>query len=646
MKIRLLVLLSLFLLTGTLSFSQKNVSCFDLKQLIKIEQARYKAKSTLRTISNNRDYDISYHRLDLSVDPAIYYIQGSITTYFTPLVINFNKVVFDLEDNMQVNSVVYKGNEVTFTRNNNEVSIQINDTLPIANLDSITILYQGAPSSNGFGSFTTELHGSEPVMWTLSEPYGAKTWWPCKEDLMDKIDSIDVIVRTPAQYKVASNGLLQSEKTSDNIKVTHWKHRYPIAHYLIAFAVTNYIEFSNYARLSQGDSLQILNYVYPENLYLAELYLKETVDIMEYFDDIFGPYPFAKEKYGHADFGWGGGMEHQTMSFMGSYHPELIAHELAHQWFGNKITCASWEDLWLNEGFATYATGLSVEKLKSESEWYDWKIKTFFSGKINNYESIWVDDTSNVQRLFSSTTYNKGAVLLHMLRWIGGDDNFFLALKNYMQDPNLSYGTANTNQLKTHFETVFGQNLDKFFTDWYHGKGSPTYQFLWNYANGSFYLKASQTTSNTAVSFFEMPIPMHVFGEGQDSLLKLDHSFSGQIFNVPLPFEVDSIAFNDDLQILSNNSVNQKDILLTNLEIQKDHFSLYPNPTENQFAINHSCGNCQKKISCTNELGELIFEFNSHSSRDVVNVATWSSGTYFIKVQSNNDVQSTFIIKY
>jgi len=635
----------IFLVLMNLSAFSQDDGCFDLKQLIENEKMQYESKANFKTTAHNQSYEISFHRLDLIVDPSINFIKGIVTTFFTPISKDFDQITFDLIDTMTVSQVHYSGETLLFSQSNDELLIYFNDTLQQGILDSLNIHYSGNPSSTGYGSFAVSEHHSVPVMWTLSEPYGAKTWWPCKEDLHDKVDSLEMIIRGPDQYKAASNGTLISEDTAAGTRTTVWSHHYPIAHYLIAFAITDYVDFSDYAILSTGDSLQILNYVYPENLSKAQTELKQTIELMEFFDDIFGPYPFAKEKYGHADFGWGGGMEHQTMSFMGSYSFDLVAHELAHQWFGNKITCNSWSELWINESFATYANGLAYERLDIIN-WFPFKELMMKQAKINNDLSVYIEDTTDVQRMFNENTYYKGAALLHMLRWKLGDADFFTALKNYSTDPVLSYETATTLQFKNHLETVSGLNLDEFFSDWYTGKGYPTYQISWDYDNGKFYLKVDQTTTNSAVSFFEIPIPVHVYGEGQDSLLKFDHTNSGQLFEIELPFVVDSITFNAELQLLIDTVIISNDELLGSYTTNQTLFSIYPNPTKHRIVINHVCENCSKKISCTNAIGELIYEFHSTSSREIVDISTWALGTYFIKVQSDGQVQSALIFKH
>jgi len=136
-------------------------------------------------------------------------------------------------------------------------------------------------------------------MWTLSERYGAKPWWPCKQDLNDKIDSIDIFVKTPAVYKVGTNGTLVSTEKLDDDHIYHWKHRYPIPAYLVAIAITNYEEFTDFVPVENEDPITVLNYVFPEDLESAEAQLSATIEQMELYNDLFGIYPFADEKYGH-----------------------------------------------------------------------------------------------------------------------------------------------------------------------------------------------------------------------------------------------------------------------------------------------------------------------------------------------------------
>ena len=248
------------------------------------------------------------------MDPAVLYISGAITSYFVPTGDNFDQLNFDLEDNMRVDSVLYHGSSISFTLSNDNLEIDLPNVIPKGTLDSLTVVYQGEPIESGFSAFANSTHNGVPVLWTLSEPYGAKTWWPCKQDLIDKIDSIDIFVSTPEQYRVGSNGVLKSEvPTGTGSKTYHWEHRYPIPAYLISLAVTNYVSVTDYVYLDNGDSLLILNYIYPEELSSVQSELGAIIGQMELFNELFGLYPFAKEKYGHAQCGFGGGMEHQII---------------------------------------------------------------------------------------------------------------------------------------------------------------------------------------------------------------------------------------------------------------------------------------------------------------------------------------------
>src|SRR5690606_8707583 len=193
-------------------------------------------------------------------------------------------------------------------------------------------------------AFTRTTHSGTPIIFTLSEPFGARDWWPCKQDLNDKIDNIDVYITCPTGYIGVSNGLLQSETTNAGMVTRHFQHNYPIPAYLIRLNVTNYVTYNIQAGLGtvQSPLVPINNYLYPEsNTSSVQAQIDVTAPIMNIFEDKFGPYPYRNEQCGHVQFGWGGGMEHATMSSMGSFPRSLIAHELGHQWFGNRVTCGT-----------------------------------------------------------------------------------------------------------------------------------------------------------------------------------------------------------------------------------------------------------------------------------------------------------------
>ncbi|MCK5638636.1 MAG: M1 family metallopeptidase, partial [Flavobacteriaceae bacterium] len=437
-------LLYIFILFYSLSYGQKveNITDNSLDEIVHFEKRNAANKITFKANPNTTNYDLKYHRLEWAVDPAKPEINGKVTSYFTALD-DLNKITFDLASNMSVSKVTQRGEDLNFTQNSNEeLVIDLTSSQNIGVLDSLTIIYGGNPVSSGFGSFEINTHGpsNTPVLWTLSEPYGAKGWWPCKQDLIDKIDSIDIYVTHPSQYKAASNGVLKSESISGSNKITHWKHKFPIPAYLIAIAVTNYSVYNDHV---DNGNFDVVNYVYPETLNSTQVGTAITPDIMDLFGELFELYPYASEKYGHAEFGWGGGMEHTTMTFMGGWNRGLIAHELAHQWFGNKITCGSWGDIWLNEGFATYLDGLVYENFDGESNFKSWRLAQVNNIVSQTGGSTFVSDTTSVNRIFDGRlSYRKGAMILHMLRYKLGDDQFFQALKNYLADPDLAFSYA------------------------------------------------------------------------------------------------------------------------------------------------------------------------------------------------------------
>ncbi|MFT4771967.1 MAG: aminopeptidase N [Cryomorphaceae bacterium] len=624
-----------------------NTFCKDLSHIVEMEKKGKGQLLNFKTNEATQNYDLKYHRMEWTVDPAENYISGEITSYFVPTEDEFQQINFDFADNMTIVEVRYGSELLNAQQADDNLKINLPEIVPIGQLDSISVKYQGVPNSTGFGSFIQGTHNDIPILWTLSEPYGAKVWWPCKQDLTDKIDSVDIIVKTPDAYRVGSNGKLISEIPEGDLMVYHWKHRYPITAYLVAIAVTNYEVFSDFVEIDNG-AIEVLNYVFPEDLSQAEDQLESTIEIMELFNELFEIYPFADEKYGHAQFGWGGGMEHQTMSFMGSFSYGLQAHELAHQWFGDKVTCGSWEDIWLNEGFATYLTGLTSEFLGTSSEWYDWKLSQINSIVSVPYGSVWVDDTTSVGRIFSSRlSYSKGAYMLHMLRWKLGDEDFFQATRNYLDDPDLAFSYARTIDLKAHLESQSGQDLTEYFEGWFYGQGYPSYDVEWYFSNNSLNLQIEQSTSHSSVDFFEMPLPIYVTGQGQDSIIRLDHNFSGQSFEIDLPFVVEQVQFDPSLWILSaNNSVQEVTVNHVPNSQYSNEIRLSPNPAEDRLKIVFSDKVPEPdRIEVYTESGMLLESLSRIPSDYTLILGDWPAGVYHIAFYWQNEKVSKTIIK-
>jgi aminopeptidase N len=586
---------------------------------------------------------VHYFRCEWQLDPNVRYIAGKITSYFS-ISASTSSITYDLSDTLIVDSIYYHGQAISFSRPGNDaLEIQFPSVLNNGKKDSVSIYYKGVPKIAGFGAFTKGTHSGVPIIWTLSEPYGSKEWWPCKNGLSDKADSIDIFITTPLPYRATTNGIQFAEDSSATARTVYFKHRYPIASYLVAVAATNYAIYEDSILLG-GRQLPLLSYVYPEYLGVFKTEERFTKQSFELFTKLFGEYPFMNEKYGHTQFGRGGGMEHQTNSFINWPASWLIAHELGHQWFGDKITCASWEDIWLNEGFASYLQFLFGTSMNPNGPQAN-LVALIDAITTEPGGSVKVNDTTNINRIFSTRlSYQKGLYLVHMLRGVLGDTAFFKGVRNYLTDPTLKNGYARTADLQRNLESVSGKKLGEFFKDWYAGEGYPNYTATWYQNNNNWArVQMQQTPSHSSVSFFEMPIQLQFKGAGRDTVITVDHNYNGKEFWVNIGFKSDTMIIDPYLWILSKTKETQKEAAPS---IKQNSIKIYPNPAPQYLFVQIQNPNTPLlHLQLFNAVGQLVYRQKVllQGFDEVLSIKTtgFAKGIYTLRISNDKQIVST-----
>ncbi|HEX8427870.1 M1 family aminopeptidase [Hymenobacter sp.] len=558
-----------------------------------VQAALREPATTVRHRQKMDRYDVKYYKLDIALENNSRDVSGNVRMLARTLQQPLDSVAFELFPAYTIDSVVVNGRRSAgWHWIGSDVTAAIPQVVAANTLFTTVVYYRGtAPSGqsaaigNALSTRFVSNYGVN-VTWSLSEPFSAHEWWPCKQVLTDKADSLDVWVTTSNTNKVGSNGVLQRVTLLPNSKSRYeWKHRVkPIDYYLVSVAVGPYLEYTNYANPAGGPQIPIVNYVYNQaalNNFRTEI--DRTPGFIENYSSLVGLYPFASEKYGHSMAPLGGGMEHQTMTTQDGFTFTLTAHELFHQWFGDNVTCGSWEDIWLNEGFASYGEYLSLNRFSSATAARQWMDAAHNNVLRSPDGSVRVPDTTNVNRIFNGRlTYNKGAAVVHMLRYLLNDDvKFFRALRTYQT--TYSGRTARTIDLQRIFEAEAGRPLQYFFNQWFAGEGHPTFNVRWNQVGQNFFLQATETVSMPAVTpFFDTEVDYRLtFTDNTTQALRLRQSQLVSSFSAPVSKTIASIEVDPDQWILNGAGTTTRDnglILSSTAAARVARLTVYPNP--------------------------------------------------------------------
>jgi len=506
-------------------------------------------------------YDVKFYGLDVEVNNRSDQVQGN-TTILVEVTQNFlDTLVFELNQSLTVSRVVVDGVETSYTQAGDELYINMVSPKDSGVLVNAQVFY-GTWTGAGMVREQDDEWGAM-VTYSNSEPFYSKDWFPCKQVLADKADSVHVYITTDYGLMGVSNGILTGTTYFPDGKVRYeWKSNYPIAYYLICIAVADYIEYDLEVQ-PQGltSPIFIQNFVYdlPGCLDTYRDQINATGPIMEVFCDHFGPYPFREEKYGHYLWPWGGGMENQTMTGMGNFEFYLIAHELGHSWFGDYVTCASWQDIWVNEGFATFAGYLATEVLGPDYA-DDEREMRFESAMTYPDGTVYVpfEDIGNDARIFNgSLSYNKGMALLYMIRFELQDDAlFYLALRNYID--RYANGVATGMDFKEVLEETSGMDFTDFFDQWYFGAGYPIYDVTWDQVNDTLAIHSSQSTSSTLTPLFKMSMEYRILYSGGDTTVRVFQGASEETYRFRIPHEVTGVEVDPFNHVLDGENSSVK----------------------------------------------------------------------------------------
>lgn len=606
------------------------------------------------TQAGDDNIDVTYYKLNIAVTYDPQNIRGEVTIFAKSKANNLRNVQIDLQNVLITDSIVIGKKRLNFEHKNNQISIVLDKNYALNELIAMKIYYRGKPGSSGFDSFVFGKHNANKDLsiWSLSEPYGAPDWFPCKNVPDDKADSTDVWITADKYFTSVSNGIL--EKVIDNgdgTKTYRWKNSYPIAQYLISITLSNYSLYENTFEF-EGKKMPVTHYIYPESLTeTAKKQLDATVFMLDLFSKKFGVYPFIKEKYGHAQFGWGGGMEHQTCTSIVSFGATLVAHELGHQWFGDKITCKNWEHIWLNEGFATYTEYIYTEAVSGKKGYDNYAASKMLAAKRAR-GTILVQDLSSVNTIFNSDrTYSKGASVLHMLRGIVGDDNFFKILRTYIASP-LAYGNSVTEDFQAVAEQVSGQKLDYFFKQWIYRESYPTYILNWSktiLADGKIKAKLNiDQVAKTNAPFFTMPIKIRQTEVGKKDTTyvtilndKLNQDFE---FTVNSGTQLEFDADNWILKDVSGATTFAATPLANETEENAYQFSVSPNPINQKAEVSFKLSKASEIVlDVVNQQGVIMKKIvegklSAGTHLQIFEAKSFEKGMYFMRLSIDNQI--------
>lgn len=455
---------------------------------------------------------VHHYTLDLSVQPDTGTVSGKVAIRFEQGRA-VHRLPVDMAHTLQVMSVRLDGAPATFVRRGDMLAISLPQTTQAETVHEAVIDYEGRPDPHALRFDTVD---GKPAIASYGMPRSAMQWWPNLDNLSMKADSADIDITVPKGLVAASNGVLVGERTlPDGRHEFRWHEASPVYSDVISVAIGPYVVTRGLYTSITGKSMPLAYYLYKADQSKARHEFAIVPDVLRTYEKLFGPYPFLDEKYGIAEFAIPSFREHQTLPSLGrglivgtapvwdlGNVANVIAHDLAHQWFGNSLTLRTWSDVWLNEGFATYAVALWREKHDGEAAY-----RTFMQGldAASFPGTVYIHDDTSTGNLLTPTTFNKGAWVLHMLRHVMGDKAFFAALHAYVKAN--TDGLVDTATWIAACEHAYGKPLDWFFAEWIHGSGRPALHLTWKQVAGP---------------------------AGSRLRLSIDQTQSGQVFTAPL----------------------------------------------------------------------------------------------------------------
>lgn len=593
--------------------------------------------------SEDSSYDVHFYHIDIEIAVDSVWLSGKVKFLISSKIEGLNSILVDLDQTFQIENISAPVSDYTFEENilhlNFEDSYNTDDTL------SFIIQYHGVPQMPGsYKGLRYETHdGGEPIIASLSTPYLAHSWWPCKDGTSDKTDSlyVDISVKdtiiSGLPLLALSNGLLHNISSNGLMKKHEWRHYYPVVPYYVMVAISNYVHFQ---QIFEGEdySFPIDYYVFESHLESAEEGVLEMLDAMAYYTEIFGPYPFLNEKYGMTQLGYYGAIENQTNTITNNMSYDWLdvsIHELAHQWFADGITCETWHHGWVNEGFASYAEALYIEHRDGFEAYQDYV--NLFTFKLGG--SLYLEDVSDpFGGVFRPIIYNKGAYVLHMLRGVLGDEAFFNALYAYATNDDFAYGWANTEDFQAVCEGLSGEDLGYFFEQWIYDERYPKYRY--NFSSSSNQCEVIIQQSQGVLGWrevFAMPIEIAFeFEDGSDTLVRVFNDEQEQHDAFDFEQEVVAMELDPNSWILSDVTYDPN-IIVGMPSLEKTPFSIYPNPNNGSFSLQfeQSFGPEPILMILYDIKGKQIFKQEIKSATQPINYS--EKGVYVLLVQMGSE---------